>query len=238
MIPFGFMTSGAAFNPATLSLTGWWRSSYSGSPWTPTASAGGSGSVGNFTEATNPPATGAAVNGLTPANFDGTNDCLSGPNASALLSASAYTVWILGRADTSAAAGGNPWAEPGLLQHSTAGTVWGMSYANGKVRAVHYDGGVKTVEVAIAATNYFLARLRFNGSTLGLIVNNSSENTAAAGNLSGGFGHAMFMGKNYDSSLFFDGQILEVITASSDLSANDASMRQYMSDRYGGLAIF
>jgi hypothetical protein len=43
----GHGTAAGAADPSSLSLTGWWRASYAGSPWTPSASAGSSGSNGD-----------------------------------------------------------------------------------------------------------------------------------------------------------------------------------------------
>ena len=47
------------FDPTSLSLTGFWRASYSGAPWVPTASAGTSGANGNLVAG--PPAANAVA---------------------------------------------------------------------------------------------------------------------------------------------------------------------------------
>ncbi len=67
----------AGFTPADLNLTGFWDASYAGAPWAGTASLGSSGSKSLITTDTNIPRThtaptaGTAVNGYTPASFDG-----------------------------------------------------------------------------------------------------------------------------------------------------------------------
>ncbi len=65
------------WTPANLSLTGFWDASYGGAPWAGTASLGSSGTKSLITTDTNiprthtAPAVGSAVNGFTPASFDG-----------------------------------------------------------------------------------------------------------------------------------------------------------------------
>src|SRR5690606_13622046 len=110
-------------------LTGFWRGSFSGSPWVGTASAGSSGTR-DLTEATNPPSTGAAQNGYVPADFDGTNDVLGNATAmSTLLTASGYYYWALFEldaitgtlADSSAFSNAAVWSDSGgfLGMHMT-----------------------------------------------------------------------------------------------------------------------
>src|SRR5262245_903161 len=45
--------SAVSYDPAILALDGWWRAPYA-DPWTPTASAGASGSNGNLTSSGSP----------------------------------------------------------------------------------------------------------------------------------------------------------------------------------------
>src|SRR5678815_176148 len=93
------------FNPATLFLTGWWRGSYSASPWVGTASASSSGS-NNASEATTPPAAGATVNGFAPVDFDGVDDLLRADGTlDTYFATNAWTVSVLFNADTAAAPG-------------------------------------------------------------------------------------------------------------------------------------
>src|SRR6267142_3229718 len=65
-----------AFTPADLSLSAWFRASYtSPPPWVGRASAGTSAAKNLTTAASSvtDPSAGTAVNGLTPAHFDGTD---------------------------------------------------------------------------------------------------------------------------------------------------------------------
>ncbi len=69
------IASAAVDAPSLLPLTAWWRN-YSASPWVGTASLGTSGS-NSASEATNPPTAGTALNGFTPAHFNGSNSALT-----------------------------------------------------------------------------------------------------------------------------------------------------------------
>ncbi len=78
ILPFRplILSAPVSFSPADLALTAYFKDYTGSSPWVGTASAGTSGTH-NATEGTDPPSAGTAVNGHTPALFDGVNDRLS-----------------------------------------------------------------------------------------------------------------------------------------------------------------
>ena len=62
--------------PLSKNWTGFWRANYTGSPWPGETTLGPSGTR-DLTEAISPPAGGAAQNGYTPADFNGTLNLLT-----------------------------------------------------------------------------------------------------------------------------------------------------------------
>lgn len=242
--PFGFWRSGTAvFDPATLTLNGWWRADYASSPWVGVASAGSSGTAGrDLTEATNAPSTGAAQNGKTPADFDGTNDILGGANLSTYCNAGAGSVWVLFRADTSvaAAAAGSPFADPFLVGQLGGSVTMCLSYAlpggpgSETFRAGIYDGvSWKEVSIAQATGAYCLAQMKWNGTNLYARKNSGAWSNIACGNVDT-MAVAITVGQDYAASQYFDGRILEIGMAPSALSdANFTSIVSYVNSRYG-----
>src|SRR4051812_26313751 len=82
-----------AIDPATLDPSGYWLAPYA-SPWTPTASAGTSGSNGTLVTSGTAPTSGTAVNGYAPASYAGT------PQALVTNTATGTTLWSLAAGTT------------------------------------------------------------------------------------------------------------------------------------------
>lgn len=230
-------TSAAGFDPATLSLTGWWRGSYTGSPWVGTASAGSSGSR-DVSEATNPPSVGSAQNGFTPADFDGTNDQLvAALGCNSFFTDSAGGGWILAKANSAAAdpGAGSRYDAPGLLVESGAGTTFGVNYSTAGVSIDAYDGA-SWVERAVAMSTgaYHLIFFRWNTSVLELGVDSGAmSSTAFTGIDTLAGGNALVLGRNYNSVAVFDGDILDAGTFNTFPSDTDrANVRTYVNARY------
>jgi hypothetical protein len=226
----------AAFDPSTLSLTGWWRASYSGAPWVGTSSAGGSGSR-DLTEATNPPSTGSALNGLTPADFDGTNDTLSNATAiSTLLSASAYFYWILFYADTASSNGSLGIAYDNRQLITDTNGNWGCAIstpvADPTVQCWHWDGNSNGVQLTIALNAWNLICCRYDGTNLRAKLNSGSVSTQARGNIAATTG-TLRVGTRWTGSVFYDGRIAEIgLAATAESDARFDDIRTYINARY------
>lgn len=224
----------AAYDPAVLALTGWWRANYVGSPWTPTASAGSSASNGDFAEATNPPATGSAVNGLTPADFDGSNDVLaSATTLPTLVSVSAGTIIALFNADAVAADEGAGAAISNAQLFTNASGHIGMSVSASGLRCALHDGAYREPAANAFSTGaWVMGMMRWNGTVVEQSVNAGTATSTAAGNLSGG--NAVKTGANYAGTVFFDGKLLELMTIDSFLSdATLIQIKSYFNAHYG-----
>lgn len=224
----------SSFDPATLALTGWWRASYAGSPWTGTASAGTSGSR-NLTEATNPPAVGAAINGLTPADLDGANDrLLNATLMTTMVSASAGTLVALFNADAAAADGGatSAYTLPLLIGEDASGALY-LAYSSSGVRFGGVSAAPAHNSVAVAASpgSLHFAVATWNATTMSLSVDGGAFSSVAhVLTLGGG---SVSVGKNYDGTAFFNGQLAEIMMGAFTATAGDvANLKSYINARY------
>jgi hypothetical protein len=241
-IPFGFMKSpgggGGAFDPATLALTGWWRASYAGSPWTPTASAGTSGANGNLTEATNPPATAVnAINSLDTADFDGTNDKLTGPNASALFDAASWSAWVLFNADTAPADQGAAFRYTNPTFFAEGGSAYlSMGFSSGGIHVAQYQVGVGTHKERVLACGtaaWHLAQARYDGVDLELRLDSGAWSSIASANLELSGSTAVVLGNPGFASAPYDGDIAELAMSDVTLSDGDFdNVVSYVNSRY------
>lgn len=225
---------GSVFNPATLALSGWWRASYAGSPWTPTASAGSSGSNGNLAEALNAPSTGSAVNGLTPAAFDGADDILTSANAmSTYIDAAAYSGWGLLNVTSSSTDDGSAWLNDGLFS-SASSQYLGLGFrSSNKVKMYHFDSAdFDGPEANFTFGAWQLAQWRYGGTNLELRVNGGSWASYAKSSVAD-LTENIIVGRQ-SASPFMTGSVLELAFSKSALTDTDFdNVRAYASARYG-----
>lgn len=223
-----------AFDPATLSLTGWWRASYGVAPWSGTASAGASGSR-SLSTFSNDPSVGAAVNGLTPADYNGsTNFLINGSNLSAFIGVtpSAWTAVALINMDA-LAADGLGYTEATII--ADAGGFWSFNVSASGVRCYAFDGGVKTsAYTALSTGAWTMAQVKFASGNLYSGKNAGTWSVgAASGNVSS-VSNTMISGRDYGATKFLDGKVLEIMVADSVISDADlASIKSYFNTRYG-----
>jgi hypothetical protein len=220
-----------SFNPATLPLAGWYRASYTGTPWTPTASAGTSGTNDDMTEATFPPTVGVAVNSFTPADFDGHR--LQGAGFNSYCSGPAGTVVALFYADTATAEAGFAYNDPAIVSDTING--FNLGFSDGGVGLAFYDGGWKyPTKVPCSTNTWNMAVARWNGSTVEISVNGGAWSSIAASDMLIS-AHALAFGFVQIASVaYLDGKILEVMTAQATLSDVDiANIKSYFETRYG-----
>jgi hypothetical protein len=218
------------FDPATLSLTGWWRASFSASPWTGTASAGASGSR-DLTEATNPPSTTTAVNGFVPALFDGVNDRLVGANNSNFVATNAGTFFGLIKPITSAADNATVYLNKPIFVDTTQ-ALMGAGFSNNGFRPYLVSGTYKSLSIAMSIGSWHFVAMTWDGSALFGRVDGVTD-TIACGSVTIG-NTPIHFGTTYDGSIFANMQALELGFATTALTdANLLSIKSYMSSRYG-----
>lgn len=224
--------SAAVFDPATLTLTSWLRDYAGSSPWSGTASAGGSGSV-TFSGGT-PPSAGTALNSHGTADFNGSTQTLaSSVNITSLVSNGAGSLVALFNARTAAADPGAtaPYNSPAFLVDVGVGD-FDFGYNASGVRGGYYNGTTWNSPVAAANTgNWHLAQMRWDGTTLGIRVDGGSWQNVSftAASL---FATPGTMGQAFGAS-YFDGRVAEFLTAQSALAdATFDNIKSYVNSRY------
>jgi hypothetical protein len=221
------------FDPATLTLTGWWRASFVASPWVGNASAGGSAGR-DLTEPTTPPTAGPPIKGLAPAAFDGTNDKIASNIAvSTFLGAAAWEVHGLFSADAAPARTiGAPYLSPALVTDSASGFFY-ISYSDGGVMAGHFDGAFREILSPCPTGGLHVFQAWFDGTKLNLQIDGGIPATpVVAGAAVFGAG-LLKVGANYNGTATFNGRIVEVLTAAQMLGdVARSNVRKYFNQRY------
>lgn len=218
---------------STVVFSGWWRASYAGSPWTGMASAGASKGR-DLTEATTPPLVGPAINGLTPAGFNGTTTKLQSTIAvSSYLAANAWEVYGLFSADAAKPyAAGTPYTLPALLTDSIGGSFY-VSFGSTGVVIGHYDGTYKELSSPCATGGLHVFQAWYDGAKLNLMVDGGTPVSSPANAAIFGVG-LLRVGANYTNAAFYEGRIVEIMMASQVLGGPTRSaVRKYFNERYG-----
>lgn len=221
----------AAFDPATLSASLWVRASYGGVPWSGVSSAGSSG--GRNLVAGTAPSVGSALNGLTPAAFNGSTQFLVNALTIDQLFSTAYDLYA---AVNMAALGANasPFDEPAIIADS--GGNWGLHVSTSGARLYHFNGSALTTSrVAITTATWTLIRARWDGTNMTIAINgNALGGTQAAGAPIGMSSGTIRVGSNYNGAALLNGSLAELVVYPSNLSAgNITNLRGYFSARYG-----
>jgi len=225
-------SSRRSYNPAALSLTGWWQGSFSGSPWTGSSSAGAS-SGREYIEATNPPATGASLNGFTSANFDGTNDILTNATLTSddWFTPSAGSIWILFKSNNAIADDG--FNNPTLI--ADTGAYFSISFSDLGTTFAIYDVisfSHKILTVSTTVSSWHLAQLKWDGVNMYVRVDNTSWTSLACGD-SGGAA-SLRMGVSCFDVAYFNGDIMDIGFTNTTLSDADFNnIVIYVNNRYG-----
>lgn len=235
----GGYTYSAAFDPASMSLDGWFRASFTGAPLVGTASAGASGGrtyIDNGVHAT--PAVGATVNGhdavlFTAATPTALDTALTADNYA---SDTAYSGWLLCRVATVATDSVNAYENATGLG-STPGGYFGVAFrSSGAVQVYHFDGGFDPAEAAFTVgAAWQLVQWNFNGAALKVRVNNGSWVSIAKTTMTYPFS-AEYLRLGLDASGTY-GSNVEVLDhglrAASTPDATFDDVRTYCNTRYG-----
>lgn len=233
MMPFAFWKHASGFDPATLSLSGWWRASYAGDPWVGVASAGASGAR-DLTAGT-APGTGSALNGLAPADFNGSTHTLVNANTTAdFFSAAAWSMIVLFNADTAQAYGADEYDNESLISTTGAAAAEiGMAFSANGVSVWQADGGGwPGVTVACGTAGWHLARAKYDGTDIKLSIDSGAYSSGAAGNIVTTT-ETLQVGVDWFASQFFDGKIAEIMFAQTDLSDGTLdNIKSYINARY------
>jgi hypothetical protein len=181
-------------------------------PWVGTATAGASAGR-NLVTAGSDPVAGAAVNGRTPGQWDGTANLLNTTVANNVLwTASAGSFFCLFRADSAPAYNATNYWNGNLFSDSVNAET-NIGFTSSGVSAVLYAGGYVQRDVACSAAAWHLAQVRYNGSTLSVRVDNGAWSSIACGSMSFLNPSVVSVGRAYGGAVRFPGRILEWGTA-------------------------
>lgn len=229
-------------DPAKKPLLLWYRAPWDAtSPWRTVGSLGNAPTAANdMITAGSSPTAGTSVNGYAALNFDGSTQALvsNGSAIDNLVPKTGFIIGVLFRADTAATADALSYNNPSLFSSPESLAFTYASFGGvASLSAAYYDGAWETVSTVAAATlGWHAAWLRYASGTLSIKLNGGNWTTVATG-LSdrtvtpGGFG--WYVGRtSISTTKWYDGQILELMTASSLTDTEIDEIHAYWNDRY------
>jgi hypothetical protein len=246
----GLFSRFVPFSPASISgLTAWWDASDSSTLFD--ADTGGSaatadGEVGriedksgagrNFTQATsaNRPTRKTAVqNGLDVLRFDGTNDRLNGTTFDNLFASSASTCFIVAKATTVPSDSPSAFLNAAALSDGSAGHGFFGVRSNSTAYSFGFDFAFGEASLSYTTGNWVCFTTDHNGTTLRTTINKTTSATASLGGR-GFTNFSTILGANYDQTVFFDGDVGEIITYNVALStSNREAVETYLMSKWG-----
>lgn len=249
----GGYTYTAAWTPASLNLAAWWKPSFTGTfPHAGTASAGASGAGSRdllaLGGAGTEPIAGTAVDGKTPAVYDGTNDYTEGETfADNYLAAGGYggcaLVWI-DAITTDNDTDNQQNLNNQILTHSDGvSSIYLRSNAGAPLVGItHYDGTLpyKKAAISIATGAWRFVKWRYvNGTGIQIGVGATWSAAIPAADLSGlGTTFLFMLGRNYNGTVFTQFRHLDVFAMQYGPSDADFdNIRTYLQAQYPSLSI-
>lgn len=207
------------FNPALLGFTGWWRN-FAAFPWTPTASAGSSGSNGDLAAAGTPVA-GSDLDGLGTLVLNGTDQYLVAASAtSSFVSTTAGAVVVMFEALSTVAAATDFYDDPSLFT-DTGGNVGLVINASGVRAGVYNSGTHQTPHIACSA-GWHMAAMRWDANDVRCRLDMTDAIDTTPGPTGGiqAFSGTTTFGRNYTTAKLANVRITEILIASSLTDGN------------------
>lgn len=194
---------------ASYNSDGLWRASYAGAPWTGTASTGASS--GRSLTAGAAPATGTAVNSLTPGDFNGSSHWLEYAGAwTNFALTTGWTISAVFMADAAGLPGAQYYSPASIVSDTGGGAGIGVGFSTSGVSAWHGDGsGYPGVYVACTTAAWHIVHARYNGQIIEVSVDGGPWGVVDAFNATILTGNPR-IGAQYNLGAYFDGKILEV----------------------------
>lgn len=228
-----WISGASAWTPALMALSLWTTGSYGGEPWVGQASLGASAANGDLTQAAGSwePAVGAAVNGVTPADLDGTDDYLeNATDAATLFSTTEGTILGMIYGDAADVSTGNIYDDAPVFRDSNADH--GVTFTTAGLRGFAYDGGYKSVTVAAATGAWHAFMMRRRDGKIGMTVDSGAESTADCGTATVLTG-TVLVGLGYGSAHYFNGKIAELAASATAISKTGfRNFKAYCNSRY------
>ena len=199
-----------AFDPLLLDAQGYWRASYTGSPWVGTATAGDSGTRDASNGAA--PTVGAAVNGFTPAVYNGSSQFLNlDGTIGDYITTTAASGWVLINPTALAAPAANIYDDPQLLSDSNGIIGIAVNSSVIQIWALTNAGVQLGPSFALPAAAWAVFQWKIVGTDFVARLDSGAWSApvpiAGVWSALGGFAR---MGVRYTGSVaFFEGQMLE-----------------------------
>lgn len=219
------------FNPATLSLTSWFRANFTGSPWVGTASNGVSGSRSASGGA--PPSVGPLVNGLAPASFNGVNQILTYDALNTVFFGGVGSVWYLFNSafappfNAAVSQNGNV-----LTDSANAETTFGLT-SGGVTACILTGAGYKSSVIPTGVGQWHLAQWKWDGTNLRGRVDSGAWTNTAAGLYVPTTPSALRMGESFAAANWYQGLLAEVATSNVVITDADFdNVKSYVNMTY------
>ncbi len=210
-----FTYTAAGTNPSTLPLRLFTTPNYGGTPWLGSASAGISGNASFGFKAGVAPSVGAAVNGMAPADFNGTTQYLTTSGTSQVTPFLATgpssrwvgTIWFVFKTRTAAAPSGFGLSDVALFNGSSGSISMGVINSGGFGAGF---GFVAPSMVACSLNNWHFGCVRLNGTDMFINVDGAAKSTflnkfSAATDLAFNLGTTFNATTKYDGSVLYTG---------------------------------
>jgi len=171
------------------------------------------------------------INGLGVLRFDGTDDNMTSSLILAdIFEAGAKAAWfVIKIANMGPAAAW--YLSDAILTDS--GGYWGATVDSDEIVQGQYTGSNQTAASAASTSTVYVVEMRHDSGTIYTSLNGGSEASTSSGNTHT-ITNAIKIGANYNASVFFDGDIAEIITSDNvQSSGNRASMRTVLENIYG-----
>ena len=228
-----------------LQLEGYWKASYTGSPWTATATAGGSGANGTLSQGTNPATTGTAVNSFVPAAFNGTNQFLTSTNnATTYMTTAQFSGFALVFVNSiTANSGGGAFSDDTIIGTQTSSSSTGDGYfainvnANGPTARIWVNNttqGNVSVSATLATSAWQLIQWKFDNTNIKIRVNAGAWQSVSAPHTVANLAFKLDVGRNDKQTIFSNMSVLEIgISQYLFVDATFDSIRSYINLTYG-----
>ena len=245
-LPWDVQGGGSApWTPAALGLDLWLDHAVgvarSGSAWTSWTSVVNGHAFAQGTGASQP--VDRTIGAFTVPDFDGTDDFLQGPLASAIFGGSLSPIGIAAVVYADTLGGGTGANADGIIATATSNR-FGLAVNTTTTTFWLFDVGgatrVATAGSALSTGTTTLVRGRFdNAAVIGATTDGGAEGTTAtgAGHFAGNYGFNMLVGRQANgASTSFDGAIFAIFARRTQFSAGElASLASYCSTRWGAV---
>jgi hypothetical protein len=194
----------------------------------------------DFTQGTSTlrPLTGSAINSWPAPEFDGTNDYFGRSALSNFVSATAYHVFAVVRAQTVTGTNATAYLNNGIVGDFGIGW-WGLylktNGSNREVHGFHWDSNLRdAIASGLKLDEDALIEWSYDGTTLRCQVGGGPVATAVGGGAIGSLADPVRVGTGANGGLYLDGAIASILVCDAYLSGGEArSARDYLSSKYG-----